>query len=35
MSDKSKSSYHHGDLRNALIEAAISLVREKDPSEIQ
>lgn len=31
MVTKSKAPYHHGDLRNSLIEAAISLIREKGP----
>ena len=32
MTDNSINSYHHGDLRHALIEAAISLVNEKGPN---
>lgn len=32
MTTKEQNSYHHGDLRNSLIEAAISLIREKGPN---
>jgi AcrR family transcriptional regulator len=31
VADKQKLSYHHGDLRNSLIQAAVALVREKGP----
>lgn len=33
-SEPSRSQYHHGDLRNALIEAAASLAREGGPSAV-
>lgn len=32
MSGKQKKSYHHGDLRNSLIDAAIALLRAKGPN---
>lgn len=32
MADSNKSNYHHGDLRNSLIKAAISLIRIKGPN---
>jgi AcrR family transcriptional regulator len=31
---RSKDSYHHGDLRHALLQAALSLVAERSPAEL-